>query len=85
MAVWSVVTGAAVAVKPAELAPAATVTDAGTVRFVLFDERVTAAPPEGAALFRVTVQLRLVQASEEIKTGAVRTIWLLAEEPLQGL
>ena len=44
------------AVKPAEVPPAATVTDAGTVRFVLLEESATAAPPEGAAALRDTVQ-----------------------------
>ena len=64
------------------VALAATVTDAGTVRFVLFEERVTAAPPEGAALFSVTVQFRFVQLRPVTRTGAVRAIWVEAEEPL---
>jgi len=63
-------TGEAVAVKPAEVAPPATVTEAGTVKFVLFEESPTAAPPVGATLLRVTVQLRLVQAKAETTTGA---------------
>ena len=58
------------AVKPAEVAPAATVTEAGTVKFVLFEESPTAAPPVGAALFRVTVQLSPVQARAETTTCA---------------
>jgi hypothetical protein len=63
-----------VAVKPAEVAPAATMTEAGTVKFVLFDEGATAAPPEGATLLRVTVQLRLLHAKAETTTGATREI-----------
>ena len=62
----------------AELAAAATVTDAGTVSVALLFDRVTIAPPVGAALLRLTVQVlealgpRLVglQASAEMSTGA---------------
>ena len=43
--------------KVAEVAPAATVAEAGTVSKVLLAETVTAAPPVGAAWFRVTVQV----------------------------
>lgn len=50
------VTEAAVAEKIAEVAPAATVTEAGTVRAALLSERVTDWPPVGAAPERVTVQ-----------------------------
>jgi hypothetical protein len=50
------VTVPAVAVKAAVVEPAATVTDAGTVNAVLFEESVTAAPPATAALERVAVQ-----------------------------
>ena len=42
-------------VNVAVVAPAATVTEAGTVALVLLDDRVTAAPPVPAALERVTV------------------------------
>ena len=55
-ALASLVTAAAVAVKVAEVAPAATVTEAGTVTAVLSLESVTVAPPVGAAAVRVTVQ-----------------------------
>ena len=48
---------AAVALKVAVVAPAATVTDAGTVSKVLLLARVTLDPPVGAAVFKVTVQL----------------------------
>ena len=52
----SVVTAAAVAVNVAVVAPAATVTEAGTVRAMLLLERSTAAPPAGAAAVSLTVQ-----------------------------
>ena len=51
------VTDAPVAVKVAEVAPAGTRTEAGTVRLALLLLNVTVAPPLGAALFSVTVQL----------------------------
>ncbi len=57
-----VVTLVVVAVKVAEVAPAATVTDAGTDTAVLLSERATALPPAGAAWFRVTVQVLEVPA-----------------------
>ena len=73
------VTEPAEAVKEAEEDAAATVTDAGTVRVVLLEERATLAPPVGAAWERVTVQVleefcpRVVglQVSEETVTGGV--------------
>ena len=46
----------AVAVKFAVVAPAATVTDAGTVSAALFEESPTEAPPGKAADVSVTVQ-----------------------------
>jgi hypothetical protein len=49
------VTEADETVKAALVAPAATVTLAGTVAAVLLLERFTSAPPAGAALVRVTV------------------------------
>ena len=69
------------AVKPAEVAPAATVTEAGTVKLVLFEERPTAAPPVGATLLSVTVQLRPVQARAETTTCADKGIWAVWEDP----
>ena len=76
-----------VALKVAEVAPAATVTAAGTVNTVPVLDRVTAAPPVGAALVRVTVQVldvfgpRLVglQANDDTNTGATRLMLVLAE------
>src|ERR1035438_7196325 len=55
VAVWVVVTAATVAVNPAVVAPAATVTEAGTVTEELLLLSVTACPPAGAAALSVTV------------------------------
>jgi hypothetical protein len=76
-----------VALKVADVAAAATVTEPGTVRLELVFVRVTLAPPVGAGWVRVTVQVlaafgpRLVglQASEETRTGAIRFTVALAE------
>ena len=81
---------AVVALKVAEVAAAATVTDAGTVRVVLVFDRVTLAPPAGAGWVRAMVQVleefgpRLVglHASEDTRTGATRLTLVLAELPL---
>ena len=83
-------TVAVVALKLAEPAAAATVTDAGTVSVALLFDRVTIAPPVGAALLRLTVQVleelgpRLagLQASAVTNTGATRLTLALAELPL---
>ena len=50
------VTADAVAVKPALVAPAATVTDPGTTTAALLLDRFTVKPPAGAAAVSVTVQ-----------------------------
>ena len=71
---------AAVALKVAVVAPAATVTDAGTVSEALLLARITLDPPVGAVWVSVTVQTlvalcpRLVglQATPETRTGASR-------------
>ena len=71
---------AAVAVKVAVVAPAATVTEAGTVSRVLLLVSITAAPPERAGWVVVTVQelvalwprLVGVQETEDTRTGASR-------------
>ena len=76
-----------VAVKVAEVAAAATVTDAGTVKVELVFDRVTLAPPAGAAWVRVTVQVleelwpRLVGLQDRVETvtGATRLTVVLAE------
>jgi hypothetical protein len=57
VAVCVVVTDETVAEKLALLAPAATVTDEGTVTAELLLDRLTANPPLAAAVFRVTVQV----------------------------
>jgi hypothetical protein len=49
VALWVVVRAPAVAVKVAELAPAATMTEAGTVSSALLSQRATTLPPDGAA------------------------------------
>jgi hypothetical protein len=48
---------AVMALKVAEVVPAGTVTDAGTMRVGLVLVRITVAPPAGAAWVRVTVQV----------------------------
>ena len=78
---------ALVALKVAEVAAAATVTDAGTVSVTSVLVRVTVAPPASAALLMVTVQAleelgpRLVglQANDETSTGPSKVIVALAE------
>ena len=73
---------AAVALNVAVVAPAVTVTDAGTVSEVLLLASVTLEPPAGAIWVSVTVQVltalcpRLVglQARVDIRTGASRLI-----------
>ena len=79
-----------VALNVADVAAAATVTDAGTVRAELVFVRVTLAPPVGAGWVKVTVHAleafgpRLVglQASEETNTGATSVTLVPAELPL---
>ena len=76
-----------VALNVAEVAAAATVTDAGTVRVVPVLVNVTLAPPVGAALVRVTVQVeeafcpKLVglHVSVDTRTGATRLIVAVRE------
>src|SRR5258705_12799458 len=75
------------ALNVAVVAAAATVTDTGTVRVVLVFVSVTNAPPAGAALVSVTVQVleafgpRLVglQPSDDTRAGAIRPTVALAE------
>jgi hypothetical protein len=55
----------AVAVKFAEVVPAATVTDAGTVSAALFEESPTEAPPVRAADVSVTVQVVVAPEAAE--------------------
>jgi hypothetical protein len=55
-AVWFELTADTVAVNPAVVAPAPTVTFAGTVAFTLLLDSVTRSPPPGAAAVKVTLQ-----------------------------
>jgi hypothetical protein len=78
---------AAVPLNVAVVAPAATVTDAGTVSKVSLLASVTLDPPAGAVWVSVTVQVltplcpRLVgiQATPETSTGAKRPIVAVCE------
>jgi len=60
VAVWFDPTATVVAVNVADVLPAATVTEAGTVTAELLEVSVTAKPPVGAGPFRVTVPVELV-------------------------
>lgn len=57
VALWELAIVPALAVKAAVVAPAATVTDAGTLNALLLDERLTTVPPLGAASDSVIVQV----------------------------
>jgi hypothetical protein len=89
VAFWSLRMVTVVALNVAEIAPAATVAEAGIVNTMLVFESVTSAPPLGAASVRVTVQVleesgpRLVglHASEETSTGATRLMVVVWEAP----
>ena len=78
---------AAVAVKVVVVAPAATVTEAGTVSSVLLLASVTLDPPVGAVCVRVTVQVltalcpRLagLHATPDTRTGASRLMVAVCE------
>jgi hypothetical protein len=83
------IAAAAVALKIAAVAPAATVTDPGTVSNALLLDSVTVEPPAGAACASVTVQLltalcpRLVglHTTPETNTGATRPIVVVCDPP----
>ena len=89
--VWLVVTVPAVAVKFAAVAPAATVADPGTDSAALFEERVTADPPAGAACDKVTVQFEVppdrtadgehCKPETVVTTGAVAVTEAVCELP----
>ncbi len=72
VAVCSLVTALAVALKAAVNEFAATVTEAGTVTAVMFEESATAEPPAGAAAETVTVQVEV--ARDAIAAGAHRRV-----------
>ena len=63
---WAVITAETVALKVAVVAPAGTVTDAGTVTATLLLARLTASPPVGAAAFTVTVQASVPAPAMEL-------------------
>jgi hypothetical protein len=80
------------AVKVAVVAVAGTVTEAGSVRTLAMPpEMATTAPPVGAALLKVTVQVVLalearvvaVHWRAEISAGATNEIVEVLEEPLR--
>lgn len=75
VAVCAVLTEATVAEKPVVVAPAATVTDGGTVTEELLLARPTANPPVAAAAFTVTVQASVPDAliDELVQESAVST------------
>ena len=81
---------AVVALKVADVAAAAIVTEAGTVSVELVLVSVTLAPPVGAGCVNATVQVveefcpRLVglHASDETRTGATRLTLVFEELPL---
>ncbi|MBK9170132.1 MAG: hypothetical protein IPM24_22085 [Bryobacterales bacterium] len=58
----ALVTIPACAVKLADIAPGATAVEAGTLRSVEFEARVTVSPPAGAAFVSVTVQVEVPPA-----------------------
>ena len=70
-----------------EVSPVGTVTDAGTLNTALVFVSATTAPPAGATLVRVTVQVLVpfaprllgLHASDETSTGAVKLIVALDE------
>ena len=78
---------AAVALKVEVVAPAATVTEAGTVREVLLLASVTLDPPAGAVWVNVTVQVLTalcpkpvgLHVTPDTRTGAIRLIVAVCE------
>lgn len=80
------VTAMVVTVNVAVLAPAATVTEAGTLALVMLDLSATTSPPVGATPFRVTVPVEGVPPTTEIgdretllRVGAVMARLAVAE------
>ena len=78
------------ALKVAELVPAATVADAGSVRYELLSESATTLPPAGAAWFNVIVQVvdepELTLAGLQVKpdtAGATKLTLVTCEAPFR--
>jgi len=79
-----------VALKVAELVPAATVADAGSVRYELLSESATTLPPAGAAWFNVIVQVvdepELTLVGLQVKpdtAGATKLTLVACEAPFR--
>jgi hypothetical protein len=78
-------------VKAVDVAPAATVTEAGTISEALLPERAMTLPPVGAGWLRATVQLAAapeftlvgLQAKAVTSVGATRVKLAVWEEPLR--
>lgn len=90
--VWAVLTDVTTAEKPVLAAPAATVTEAGTVTAELLLERATVNPPLGAAAFNATVQLSVpdpvmdeLAHEREVSTGTPVPLSVTVEEPVEEL
>lgn len=89
-AAWLLLTVLVVALKVVEVDPAPTMAEVGVVSVALLSDKATVAPPVGATLLRVIVQVlealgpRVVglQANEDTRTGATRLMVELAEVPL---
>jgi hypothetical protein len=84
VAVCAVLTAETVAEKPTLAAPAATVTEDGTVTAVELLDRVTTWPPVGAAAFNVTVQLSVAAPVSEA-LAQVRLLGIACPVPLRAM
>jgi hypothetical protein len=84
VAVCAVLTVETAAWKLALVAPAATVTEAGTVTAVELLDRLTTWPPVGAAAFNVTVQLSFAALVSEA-LAHVRLLGIACPVPLRAI
>lgn len=84
---WAVVTDATVAVNPALLAFAGTVTEAGTVTAALLLDRLTLCPPLPAGALNVTVQASVVDPVMVPlpQVSALKTGVLVVPVPLRSI
>jgi hypothetical protein len=85
MTAWADETAATVAEKLAVVAPASTLTDAGTVTAALLLDRLTVVPPLAAAALRVTVQESDAGPATEllVQLKALKADALVAPVPLR--